>query len=257
MFRLKKTADQKVAISIARRTVTPRKILISALICSLVLHFSVFIFFRVKQTYPTVVHSAPTPSVFTEFDEISTPFFDSSQTLEHPFHKILDEFHIVDPTPQSSPLVSLPAIGDDLPSLPAIACLPWTSDDLAASHHTVRVYPLKIILHHSLRHLRLTDDASSCFKKATNDTLFTSSDFSETHPKVEFLVDICPKTGKIEQAICHKELVDKRLQDLAEFILRQICFAPVNDNAKISGRLSLQFAGTFDSLSLLLEKEVL
>lgn len=257
MFRLRKTDDKKISVGIVRRTDTPTKIFIAALSCSLLLHSSGLLFFRVKQTYPTVSRQVPTPIVFTAYEGTTADLFPSPQAYEHPFQKVLQEFHLIDFSKRSYSIPPVePTFTNSLPPLPRIPTVPWELvDHLSTPRHEVRTYPIKINLHRDLHNLRLVDDASSCFRLATNETLFASSEFSESHPKVEFYVDIDSSSGQIVQALCHKELIDKRLQDLAEVLLKKLKFVPIDGKRKekISGRLSMQFAGTFDVIGPLID----
>jgi hypothetical protein len=135
--------------------------------------------------------------------------------------------------------------------------LPWSLyDDLAPSHHLCRVYPLKITLHQDLRSLQLTDDASRLFRKATFETLFYTPAFSETQPKVEFKIDVSLATGKIVHSTCVRELLDKRLQGVAQHIVKCLRFSPSKEQRTISGIIALQFAGTFDTIGTLLDAEL-
>jgi hypothetical protein len=140
-----------------------------------------------------------------------------------------------------------------------IVNLPWSfSDALAPSHHICRVYPLKITLHQDLRSLQLSDDSSRLFRKASLSTLLSTPAFSETRPLVEFKVDVSTATGKISNAVCLRELIDKRLQGIAQHIVKHLRFCPHQEERKptISGVLAIQFSGTFDTISTLLDTEL-
>jgi hypothetical protein len=268
MLRLKRLPSDKVSIVVRERTSPSKRVLGRAFGYSLLIHLSMCVLFQIQTTYFDNSVAVQTPTVFLDPDEGSVAVLtNSAQSDDDPRHGISMKLHLCNSSistsihavsPSQADLSLLPVQEEKEEFLP-ISILPWgLDDDLAPSHHLIRVYPVKITLHHDLRPLILTDDGAYLFKKASFATLFSTPLFSETQPKVEFKVEVCAETGAILESTCLRELFDKRLQAIAESLVKSVHFAPVVEatSRKISGILALQFAGTYETIhTLLVEPE--
>ena len=229
------------------------------------------ILFQIRINYVDIHGPLPTPTVFLDTEESSVAVLSDMKTGdEDPRLRLAREMHMahlpgttsisaLHPSYVQSVSPTHSSVDQKTEFLP-ILNLPWSfSDDLSPSQHVCRVYPLKISLHEALRSLQLIEDGSRLFRRASFETLFCTPAFSETQPLVEFKVEVIGATGKIVQATCLRELTDKRLQGLAQSLIKHLRFCPFTESKEktISGILAIQFAGTFDMISNLLETEEL
>jgi hypothetical protein len=222
-----------------------------AIFYSLAIHFVMLFVFQIKTQLIPQTSSSAMPTVLLEAEENAISLLaEGRNSDEDPRYRLARELHLINPSfmpriqEASSEKLCVPSSSND-----ATRVLPWPSADaLSPSQHPIRIYPLKLIFDHKLRTIQVTNDGSTLFGKASPETIFFTSAFSETRPQVEFHIDICLKTGKVVQATCSKELFDKRLQNLAERLLKTIRFAP-QGTGRISGDITIQFSGTFDTIS--------
>ena len=269
MLRLKRHSSDKVSIVWRERTSPSKRLVTKAFVYSLLIHCVMLMAFQIRINYVQLHGPTPTPTVFLDSEESAIAVLtDMKSGDEDPRYRFSRELHLshspltttlfaVHSANAQSPLSphsSEPATREFLP----IINLPWSfSDEFSPSRHICRVYPLKVTLHQNLRSLQLIDDGSHLFRKATFETLFSTPTFSEIQPRVEFKVDVISSTGKIDTATCIREMTDKRLQGVASHIVKCLRFRPSQETSQktISGILTLQFAGTFDTISNLLDAE--
>ncbi len=248
MLRLKRDADNRVSIVWSRRTRSSRRLMWHAIGYSVALHAIMLFLFQVKPLLITQASPSVLPLVLLEAEEPGIALLgEGRSTDEDPRIRLARELHLV--CPSFLPRTNTPhAEMGTYPSDPP-RTLPWSSSDwLSPSQHPVRIYPVKLIIDHKLRGLSFTNDGSTLFGKASPETIFFTSAFSEVRPQVDFHIEVCLETGKIIQANCVKEFFDKRLQTLAERLLRAVRFMP-SGRGVVSGNLAIQFAGTFDTIS--------
>lgn len=269
MLRLKRHPSDKISIVWRERTGPSKRLVARALTYSLLTHLLLATLFHIRVACTAQHDPFPAPTVFLDTEEHAASILsDVKNGDEDPRHRLTRELHL-------SPALftdSLSAVrssyapclmnGHSCPSqkrefLP-LHPLPWSfSDAFSPSHHVSRVYPLKITLHQKLRSLELIEDGSSLFRRSSFETVLCTPSFSEIQPKVEFSVEVLLSTGAIIQTTCLRELTDKQLQRLAQHLVKRFRFRPSADNPQktISGIISLQFAGTFDTMSNLLDTE--
>jgi hypothetical protein len=212
--------------------------------------------FQIRKPFIEESSSSPTPVVMIDTEDGSPSIFTDQIQDEDPRVHLLQEVHFTSTQPHE--LLIPPLEGEDLllkestvPPL-SFSSVPWDmTDELSPAHHVSCIYPMRIILHQNLRQLIVIEDGSTVFQKTSPDTFFVTPSFAEVQPKVEFNVEIDVESGKIIHSTCVKELVDKRLQWLAELILSKFrCIHPEKKGhgCTIVGKMTLQFAGTFDTL---------
>jgi hypothetical protein len=269
MLRLKRQSSDKVSIVWRERTSPSKRLVAKAFAFSFLLHFIMVIVFQIRIYYEAAPANQPMPAVFLDSDESSIAVLtDIRNNDEDPRYRLAREMHLsgscnaIDFSPlHQSYAQSLPSILSSTHQkheFLSIITLPWSfSDELSPSHHICRVYPLKISLHQNLRSLQLIDDGARLFRKSSFETLFCTPAFSETQPRVEFKVEVNPGSGAIIKSACLRELTDKRLQGVAQRLVKNLRFKPTKDPSQKtpSGILTLQFAGTFDMINPLLEPE--
>jgi len=103
-----------------------------------------------------------------------------------------------------------------------------------------RLYPLHLKLSHALQKLTLIDDGSSSFcLKGPRDS---SAEFelATSHYPITYHVTVAGQTGKIVRSSRKKELLDKRLQLLADALLEKIVFRPF-EKKEVEGRITVVF----------------
>jgi hypothetical protein len=225
--------------------------------------------FQIRVHYIEIPGASPVPTVFLDIEESSVAILtDMRNGDEDPRYRLTREMHLTNSTLANSIFAVHASYAQSLSFIHSsqnqkreflpIINLPWSfSDDASPSHHIYRAYPLKVTLHQNLRALHLADDGSRLFRKASFETLFCTPAFSETQPRVEFKVEVALATGKIMLATCVRELTDKRLQGVAQRLVKCLRFSPSQETIEktTSGILTLQFAGTFDMISTLLDTE--
>jgi hypothetical protein len=264
MLRLKRTPTTGVSIIWRERTGPSKRLIAKGLFYSLLIHLIMLLGFQIRAKLFDESAASPTPVVFLDSEEGAIALVgDSISSDEDPRVSLIRHMHLTDETvlvcamPATRSLPSDPTAPSMMP-LPPFHALPWGfSDELAPSRYAYRVYPLRISLHEGVRSLQLTEDGSRLFRKVTPNSIFITPSFSETHPTVEFSVDVSAATGTITRATCIRELVDKRLQMVAQQIIKSLCFEPIekSDQLTISGVIALRFSGTYDSISPFLEEE--
>lgn len=256
MLRLKRDAQNRVGIVWNRRTRSSRRLMWRAIFYSVVIHFVMLFMFQIKTQLMTQSSPSVTPIVLLDAEEAGIALLgDTRNSEEDPRTRLARELHLntFSFMPRIQPTTQEIRLRAQMSTSPLPLVLPWpSSDTLSPSQHPIRIYPLKLILNHKLHTLRITNDGSSLFGKASPETIFFTSAFSEVLPQVDFHVEISLQTGRVVHANCSKELFDKRLQNLAERLLRTIRFAPSKEGM-VSGTIAIQFAGTFDTISPFLE----
>jgi len=258
MLRLKYRKNT-ISISLQEKKQQQSRFFLRALGYSLLIHVSMIVFFHIKKDTPPF----ETEKSSIVFIEQNNPFIDilvgsSEETILQRFYR---EFSLI-PQQKNSPPPKEIALSSSIQklsllSLPTIPIVPW---EIQSSVPNTHIYPLKIQLSHQLKKLQLIQDGSKFFQKSSYKTILFTLPFAETQPKVEFFIDISSKTGRVIQSICTKELVDKRLQWFAEQLLLSLQFAPPlahNKSDCISGKLTLQFAGSFDKLADILNWDMI
>ena len=264
MLRLKRSSTTGVSIIWRERTGPSKRLIAKGFLCSLLIHLVMFLGFQIRAQLIGTSSAAPTPQVFLDSEEGAIALLSSSKNSdEDPRLSLTRHLHLTDeviasaaravPRTRSLPTDRLPAT---MP-LPPLYALPWGFfDECAPSRYVYRVYPLKISLHEGVRSLRLADDGSRLFRKVTSDSIFITPSFSETHPTVEFFIDVAAATGQVVKASCIRELVDKRLQLVAHRVVTALHFEPVESSQPtLSGIVALHFSGTYDSISPFVEEE--
>jgi hypothetical protein len=238
-----------------------RRLLIKGIAFSIFFHAGFFILFQIK-SLPIPNTSSPSSTVYITPFESPIMILSPKSIEEDPRQKYAKEFHLQSKVPKedfctqffSNELKAVVASKDDYAPIHPI--LPWDyTDHYAPSHVESYVYPLKITLHSSLRHLACIDDASCLFSKATSQTLQFTPLIAINGPKLDFQVKISPAFGKIEQIICLKKTHDNRLQLLAETVLQKLQFYTRGRASKKNvwgGTISIQFYGSYDNIAPLL-----
>ncbi len=269
MLRLKRHPSHTVSIVWRQKTAPSKRLFMRALLYSILIHGLMVVVFHIRIALIEIPLKTPTPTVFLDSEESAVAVLADMRSIdEDPRVRVARELHLS----HSSLSTALFAVKSDYAAnfsishssqpqkrevLP-IYTLPWSfSDELSPSRHLSRVYPLTVTLHDALRTLELIEDGSQVFCKASFETVFCTPLFSETHPRVEFKVEVMPSTGEIARATCVRELTDKRLQGVALHLIQCLRFRPTLGAAQqlISGIVSIQFAGTFDTISTLLDMD--
>lgn len=266
MLRLKRSPTTGVSIVWRERTGPSKRLIAKGFFFSLLIHLTMLLAFQIRTRFFDATSDTPTPMVLLDAEDGTVALLsDPKGSDEDPRLSFSRHMHLTDEACVAS-MHALPP-GKSLPtdqqtsspmSLPALHNLPWNfSDECAPSRYTYRVYPLKISLHEGLRSLRLTDDGSRIFRKVTSDSIFITPSFSETHPTVEFSLEVSAKTGEVTKETCLRELFDKRLQVVAQQVINDIRFEPIETSKEptISGVMALHFSGTYDSICPFLEEE--
>lgn len=267
MLRLKRSPTTGVSIVWRERTGPSKRLIAKGFLCSLLIHLTMLFAFQIRtRFFDATSNNTPTPMVLLDAEDgtialLSEPKgADEDPRLSFSRHMHLTDKACIATMHALSPGKSLPANqhSSSPMSLPPLHNLPWNfSDEYAPSRYTYRVYPLKLSLHEGLRSLRLTDDGSRIFRKVTSDSIFITPSFSETHPTVEFSLKVSTTTGEVTKATCLRELFDKRLQTVAQQIIKAIHFEPIENpkDQTTSGIIALHFSGTYDSICPFLEDE--
>ena len=262
MLRLKRRSSNAVSIVVHAKTRPPRRYLFRGIMFALLFHIVLLFFFQIRVQYVEEDASQTNaPMVYLDLDDEPSILTEEFSSAEDFAGKLTRELHL-----RKNPFSCAPEIVSydeapptiELSRAPAVTLLPWSlSDSLSPSHYTLHAYPLKITLRNQLRKLYFVNDGSELFKKATYETIFTTPFFTETQPKVDFRIDVSLKTGKITRLICLRELVDKRLQEIALKLLETFQFASTRneDSDIVSGEIVLQFCGTFETIEPLLKLE--
>jgi len=264
MLRLKRQF-QKISLTWADRGLPSSKTLRKGFKISLFVHLALFLLFQIRVPFIKIDSATSTPMVFLDAEENPIALLTDDRRDTGFRQRLCAERFLVNPVlAKRIGALSVEGIPTALFSSKERetieydgALIPWGfSDECAPSNHSTRIYPLKLTLHHNLKNLQFLDDGSHLFRTASRDTLFSTISFAEVLPQVDFQVVISLKTGRIERSSCQKELVDKRLQGLAEFFLKKLQFSDdEKESGVVSGELSIQFAGTFEKISSLLHWE--
>jgi len=260
MLRLKKRSHNKISIVIRKNARAPKRYLFRGFLFAIFFHLCLLFLFQIRVQYVEKDTKEEAPMVLLEPEESLISVLTESSGFEEDFpEKLTKELHLSQnvfmPQAESSLPLEEPEESSAPLTPPTISLLPWSfSDGLSPSRYTVKAYPLKITLGDQLKKLYFIDDGAELFQKASYDSLFTSPFFAESQPKVGFRIDISLKTGKITRIECLRELVDKRLQEIAVKLLRTFRFASAKQESSelLSGEIELQFAGTYDSIEPLL-----
>ena len=267
MLRLKRIPATGVSIVWRERTGPSKRLIAKGFLCSLVIHLIMLLGFQIRAKLLDGTTADPAPVVFLDADEGTIALLGGAKGAdEDPRRMLTRHMHLTDEAVAASARAfssarTLPTdgISSSTMPLPPLHTLPWSfSDENAPSRFSYRVYPLRISLHEGLRAVQLTDDGSRFVKRVTSDSIFITPSFSETHPTVEFTVDIAAATGRVVSAACIRELVDKRLQTVAQKLVKALRFEPVIQPSQptLSGIVALRFSGTYDSISPFLEEGV-
>ena len=266
MLRLKRSSATGVSIIWRERTGPSKRLLAKGFFCSLLIHLIMLLGFQIRTQFFGETSTTPTPTVFLDSEEGTIALLGTSKRSDDdPRFLLTRHLHLTDDVVAStahavSRAQTLPTdrLSPSTMPLPPIHTLPWGfSDECAPSRYAYRVYPLRISLHEDLRSLQLSDDGSRLFRKVTPDSIFITPSFSETHPTVEFSIEVSTSTGQVTKASCIRELFDKRLQVVAQRVVKAICFEPLDHPTAptIAGVIALRFSGTYDSISPFLEEE--
>jgi len=264
MLRLKKQLH-KISLTWRERGLSSSKILRKAFFISLFIHLVLFLLFQIRVPFMEADSSVSTPMVFLDTEESPIALLADEHRDREFRRRLCSERFLVNPvfakrigalSVEGVPAALLSSKKTEIHEPPG-SLVPWGfSDECAPSKHVVRAYPLKLTLYHNLKNLLLLDDGAHLFREASFDTIFSTPAFAEVVPQVDFQVSVSLKSGRIERITCQKELVDKRLQGLAEFFLKRLLFADnERDKGVVSGELSIQFAGTLERISSLVHWE--
>lgn len=117
-----------------------------------------------------------------------------------------------------------------------------------------RLYPLRLKFSSSLSKLKLIEDGSSLFKeKSPHHSV--SSYILTVHPlDIEYDVVVSGESGKVIEWK-RKELLDKRLQRYADFIIKTISFAP-SEKLCVQGKILLIFKCSGEEIEHLVLKRL-
>lgn len=265
MLRLKRSYTTGVSIVWRERTGPSKRLIAKALFYSLLIHVTMLFAFQIRARFFDTSLNTPVPMVLLDAEDGTIALLsDPKGSEEDPRLVFTRQMHLTDGAiaatmhalPLNHPLPTDPA--PSRLSLPPLHILPWSfSDECAPSRYPYRVYPLTISLHEGLRPLHLTDDGSRLFRKVSSDSIYITPAFSETHPTVEFSLDVCAQTGQVTKAACLRELFDKRLQAVAQRVIKAIRFTPEEQSNEptLHGVVALRFSGTYESISPFLEDE--
>ena len=264
MLRLKKQLH-KISLTWGGPRLPSSKTLRKGFKISLFVHLALFFLFHIRVPCIKIDTDTSTPMVFLDAEENSIALLTEDRRDIGFRQRLCAERFLVNPvlakrigalSVEGIPTALLSSREAEMGEYSG-SLIPWGfSDECAPSNHLTRAYPLKLTLHHNLKNLQLLDDGAHLFRTASHDTIFSTPAFAEVLPQVDFLVSVSLKTGRIERITCQKELVDKRLQGLAEFFLKKLQFSDdEKERGEVSGELSIQFAGTFERISSLLHWE--
>jgi hypothetical protein len=227
---------------------------------ALLFHLCLLFLFQIRVQYVEKGESQDAPMVLLDPEESLISVLTESASVEEEFPaKLANKLHLTQNLFVHGQDIAVPVEENEESSgqskAPPVALLPWSfSDTLSPSRYSVHAYPLKITLQDQLKKLYFIDDGSDLFQEASYDSLFTSPFFAEVQPRVDFRIDVSLETGQITHFTCLKELVDKRLQEVAIRLVRTFRFGSTQQEQKeyISGIIELQFAGTYDSIEPIL-----
>jgi hypothetical protein len=249
MLSLKRRIRNKVSIVFHEKARAPKRFLFRGVVLALVFHLLILFVFQIRVKYVDEDSSTEAPTVFLDPEETLVSLL--TEPSEDICSKVTKDLHLIH-NPFTFQIPDLPIFEEDssLPHLifQKVMLLPWSlSSSLSPSSQIIHAYPLKITLNGDLEHMILINDGFSLFKKASHDSLFCSPFFAESRPCVEFRIEIAAETTKITKATCIRELIDKRLQEVAEKILYSLRFASKKE--AVRGVVTLQFSGTFDTIA--------
>ena len=110
-----------------------------------------------------------------------------------------------------------------------------------------RLYPLTLKLSHAIHKLELIDDGSMLFRKKQFSDRTSEFQMTLQHYAITYHVEVTPQTGKITLSSRTQELLDKKLQKVADLLLEQIRFQAFHV-PKVEGRVSVIFHAPGDSV---------
>ncbi len=212
------------------------KALLQALIYSLILHVVLFCTFKIKlNDYQEHAHEMAPIDVAIDFEE------PHSMTQAH----LQDAF---DP----NDLYFTHLKTTTLPPIEARAPIDiFTDDDLIALEpkepESAKMYPLQLKLSQPLKKCMLIEDGSSLFRNKEPYETMSIFTLATHHFSIEYKVYVDGFTGKLERFEKKCELLDKKLQAVADQIMAKIQFAPCTEKS-ITGSITLKFSCTGDEI---------
>lgn len=111
-----------------------------------------------------------------------------------------------------------------------------------------KMYPLKLKLSNSFKDLILVDDASSLFRNKKPQETLARFVLAPHHFTIEYKVSVDGSSGHIINRVRKEELLDKRLQTVADRIIGTIKFLPFNEKER-SGSITITFCCTGDEIT--------
>lgn len=236
-----------------------RRLLIKGVCFSLLFHLMFPILFHIRKISRSKEKSA-VPCVF--FSQKSTPIYieapqnDLSKNLEQFY---LEALGILSPNEKNKPEMQICSSVHPFFKTLLKPVLPWGFiDSCAPSSYISHIYPLKITLHSSLRHLSFIEDGSTLFISRKNTHSPAIPLFPSDEGKTMYYVTIDPSSGKISSIHCKKNLSDRRLQKIADAILKTVSFHIESRALRKNlweGKISIHFFGTYETVDSFIDKE--
>lgn len=115
-----------------------------------------------------------------------------------------------------------------------------------------RLYPLHLKFSRALQKLTLMEDGSELFCFKTDGRLGGPFEQALLHYPIAYQITVSGTTGKIIRSSRRKELLDKKLQLLADRLVEKIAFRPF-EAKEIEGRLTIIFHASGNDVEAILQ----
>jgi len=216
------------------------KALLQALIYSLMAHIVLFGTFKIRlNDYQETAQEMTPVDVAIDFEEPAT----EAGVFEGPQVDTSDLFF-------TNSIAYLPELD---PSAPIDA---FSDEELVEQEpkerSRIKMYPLQLKLSQSLKNLELLDDGSSLFRNKEPYETMSIFTLAPHHFAIDYKLYVQGLTGTLERFERKGELLDKRLQAVADKIVNKIRFCPYSEKS-ITGSITLTFFCTGDDIKGYLE----
>ena len=253
MLEIEKPATGEIKLHVKEKSAFMTTRLRQAFTYSLFVHVLVFAVFRVKFMIPQedVLISKPIDvGIEAEIQEsVHTDGTENKESLDsfpamYPFTSMPSSFLDHHTSLQESKREALFFSQNTLPD-PFSADLQkkQSANDLFSEHF----YPLKIELSRELEPLKIIEDGSLFFKKKPPKSSYAHLQLTTSPFKIRYFVEVLGSTGKISGWSRKHELLDKKLQQYADFLIEKISFAPGDEKSYI-GKVDLIFYCTGEEI---------
>jgi hypothetical protein len=115
-----------------------------------------------------------------------------------------------------------------------------------------KLYPMRLKLSSKLSKLELLEDGSCFFRKKEKTDRIARLQLAYAHYPITYHVTVDGASGKVIHSSRTKELLDKKLQVLADAIIDKIQFFP-SEEQQVSGRLSIIFYADSEEIEEMLQ----